>query len=286
MSRRFAFPIMVGLLAVANAAAAQPADPAPEELPTPTEPAPELPPPDQLPPPPPAPPGASQPSDTVVPGADSGSNSQPSYGTPDQHGYAPPPPPPPRIRRTGYRHDGFYLRFGIGPAYGKAHSDSGDSQIDLKATFDGWGPAYELLIGGTPVAGFVIGGGLVGQDIRDPSIQIDVSGGASTSAVAKNEALGVVLLGPFIDWFPDPTSGGHVGAMFGIGAIGLQGDDGNASSGYGGSVWGGYDFWVGKQSSIGPEARVVAISAERDVLGVPFNDSATSFELLFTALLH
>lgn len=184
-------------------------------------------------------------------------------------------------------HDGFYLRMGIGYGRGSVTSKGKVLGIDIEAKFEGGGPSYELLLGGTIGSGFVLGGGFVGQDISEPKITVTGGGGAlDSSSIAKNQSLGVVVLGPMVDWFPDPKGGGHVGAMVGIGGIGLSGDDGKSSSGTGASLWGGYDFWVGEQWSLGPELRVVYVSAHRDVIGSRLNDKATSIEVLFTALYH
>jgi hypothetical protein len=159
---------------------------------------------------------------------------------------------------------------------------------EAEATFTGYGPAYELLIGGTLGSGFVLGGGLLGQDLVEPDVELEIAGGGSSSAsgVANDESLGVLVIGPFVDWFFDETGGGHAGAMIGLGAIGLEGDDDSASSGIGGSLFGGYDFWISDQWSLGVEGRVLVVSAKRDVIGEEFEDSATGFQVLFTALLH
>jgi hypothetical protein len=98
----------------------------------------------------------------------------------------------------------------------------------------------------------------------------------------------VGALGPFVDWFPNDRKGLHFGAMIGLALLGLQNDSGKLSSGIAGSLWGGHDFWVADQWSLGGEARVAGVSAKRDFsdLGGTMNDKALSIELLFTALYH
>jgi hypothetical protein len=190
------------------------------------------------------------------------------------------------VNRTARRHDGFYLRFGLGPALGRVASKGTYDIGQTETTFAGWGPAYELLFGGTPGHGFVLGGGLVGQDIPDPEVTHRSNGAATTTETADDETLGVVVIGLFGDWFPTPKGGAHLGGMIGPGWIGLAGDDGLSSAGIGGAVWTGYDFWVGDQWSLGPEARFIAVRAEREVLRVTTRDTAVSFELLLSALYH
>jgi hypothetical protein len=195
------------------------------------------------------------------------------------------------------RHDGFYFRMGIGTGYGRAKTSGSIAGTSLTAHYEGAGPAFEFLFGGTPAKGFVVGGGLVGQDIWDPETTIDSNDPSVPSSLDVNGALGVLALGPFIDWFPDDTGGAHVGAMVGIGGIGLKDRSGNPDFGLGGSLWAGYDFWVADQWSLGGELRAVVARGTRDVdarspgsslsfASSQFEDSAASFELLFTALLH
>lgn len=187
------------------------------------------------------------------------------------------------------RHDGFYLRMGLGTGYGQAKTTGSISGTNLTAHYAGAGPAFELLIGGTPASGFVIGGGFIGQDIWDPETTIDSNHPSVPASLELHGALGVGALGPFIDWFPDDTGGAHVGAMFGLGIIGLRDD-----RSFGGSIWAGYDFWVANQWSLGAEIRAAAASGKRDVDlatsagfgSAHFEDTASSIELLFTALLH
>ena len=150
------------------------------------------------------------------------------------------------------------------------------------------------MIGGTPGGGFVIGGGFVGQEISDPKIELNGEE-VDDDVFDGDDALGMVLFGPFVDWFPDPRGGAHVGAMIGVAAIGLSnGNDDNdneSSTGWGGSLWGGYDFWVANQWSLGAEGRIAYLSTHRDfgdspLVDADLDDRGLSFELLFTALYH
>jgi outer membrane autotransporter protein len=74
--------------------------------------------------------------------------------------------------------------------------------------------------------------------------------------------------------------------LAGFGSIGLKDDNGDPANGFGVSLFGGYDFWVGKQWSIGPGARFIYVHTERDVLDAKFKDNGTSFQLLFSVLFH
>ncbi len=246
--------------------------------------------------PPLPPPGASQPPPSYGP-------PPPGYGQPPPPGYGQPPPPgygynaygppppgyadaPPPVDHTVRNHDGFYLRMGIGVASGtvKTQARLAGSTFDVK--YSGSGPAYEFMLGGTLGKGFVLGGGLVGQDVSDPKVTVTGTNNPGSAAGTASGKLGIVVLGPMIDWFFDPRGGAHLGAMIGSGGIGLSDDKGDSSTGLGLSLWGGYDFWVGKQWSLGPELRLVSVSGKRNVVGERWEDKATSVQVLFTALYH
>ena len=186
---------------------------------------------------------------------------------------------------------------GLGLGYGYVASSGSFSlpsggttqSFDLRTTYDGMGPAYELLIGGTIAQGFVLGGGFVGQDISNPTVKVSSNTlPMSSGSLTANGSLGVGALGPFVDWFPNDRKGLHFGAMVGFALLGLTNDSGKSDFGFAGSLWGGHDFWVADQWSLGAEARVAAVSAKRDFsdLGGSTNDKALSVEVLFTALFH
>ena len=246
-----------------------------------------------LPPPQQPPPGYGQqppPGYGQQPPPGYGQQPPPGYGPPPPgYGYGPPPPGygygPPPVDKTVRNHDGFYLRMGIGIGSGTVKSKGKLLGNDFDVKYTGSGASYELMLGGTLGSGFVLGGGFVGQDISDPKVTVSGTSGTSGTGVASG-SLGVVVLGPMFDWFFDPRGGAHVGAMIGSGGIGLSDGNGETSRGLGTSLWGGYDFWVGQQWSMGPELRFVHVSGKRDVLGEKFEDKATSVEVLFTALYH
>ncbi|MCC6648681.1 MAG: hypothetical protein IT374_24345 [Polyangiaceae bacterium] len=208
----------------------------------------------------------------------------PGYGPPPP-AYGPPPPgyAPPPVDPTARRHDGFYLRLGIGGGSGKVTSHISGPGGSLDAKYTGSGSSFELMLGGTVGSGVVIGGGFVGQNLTDP--KVTVSGSSSLSTTASG-SLGVVVLGPLVDWFFDPHGGAHLGAMIGSGAIGLSDGNDKSSTGLGAALWGGYDFWVGNQWSIGPELRVTTVNGKREFFGLRAEDKATVIQLSFTGLYH
>jgi hypothetical protein len=182
---------------------------------------------------------------------------------------------------------------GTGLAYGWIKGSgtlkltSTDPGSDTTLTYKGWGPAYELLIGGTVTRGFVLGGGVVGQRIWDPEVTSKYSlrvRSDSTFDDLGEGGINIGLIGAFLDWFPDEAGGLHWGTMVGFALLGLtQGHIGVA-----GSLWSGYDFWISSAWTLGIQARLVASRCKHGLSGYSgtLDDNAINAALLFTALYH
>jgi hypothetical protein len=147
-------------------------------------------------------------------------------------------------------HTGLELRLSAGPAYvATSFADP------TRTTLGGFAPSLQLDIGGTPRPGLVVGGALWGVVQR--SAQINMGPG---TVVPSGQAT-IVALGPFVDYYPDPTKGWHMRAMVGAAALhyaSAGGDWGEATSGIGFATGAGfgYDFWVGDTLSVGLLGRV------------------------------
>ncbi len=185
-------------------------------------------------------------------------------------------------------HDGFYFRTGLGFGWGQVDAEAGE----FTASYEGTGVLIDLLLGGTLGNTIVLGGGFLYQDIAQPS------GDASSEYYADSQqdpdtAIGISTFGPFVDFFFGPHSGGHVGTMVGLGTIGLEDGDEEPSSGWGFALFGGYDFWVSDQWSLGVNGRYMYVKGERkfELEGAavdppPLVDAAHTFGVLFSALYH
>jgi hypothetical protein len=162
---------------------------------------------------------------------------------------SPPPYPPPRIivgcgdPSGPYCHDGFYMRLGLGLAYTSVWGSGPFGNASISGT----GIALSASFGGTIARGLVLGGALrladgVGQFTGGPS---DASGSATASVVQ--------VLGVFVDWYPAPSDGWHVGSQLGLGVTGVTDSLTRTSSApeLAGSIFGGYDWWIGPQWSLG-----------------------------------
>jgi hypothetical protein len=156
----------------------------------------------------------------------------------------PPPPPPggqPCAEAPGaHEHDGFYLRVtqGFGFTSLSGTGTSGSTNVS------GGGAALSLLIGGTPARGVVIGGGLHGAT---------ATGSLDGGPLANSSVDGSTFtLGPFVDYFFDPKDGWHVGLLAGLGSAGISaGPVSESSVAFEGTLFGGYDAWIGPQWSLG-----------------------------------
>lgn len=169
--------------------------------------------------------------------------------------YPPPSSPPPYSRGrviivhgcgepTGpYCHDGFYMRLGLGLAYTSVWGTGPSGNASISGT----GVALSASFGGTVARGLVIGGALRIADGLGPFT------GAPPDAPGNATASLGQLLGVFVDWYPAPTDGWHVGSQVGLGITSVTDSLSRESSGpaLAGSVFGGYDWWIGPQWSLG-----------------------------------
>jgi hypothetical protein len=184
-------------------------------------------------------------------------------------------------------HDGFYLRMSLGGGAIVAEREY-DHGGFFDSTVRGGGVAFDVLIGGTPTPGFVIGGGFVSNVAENPSNE--TSGGKVDTEWATSTA----VVGPFIDGFPDPEGGFHVGGMLGLASYVVQDDDNlgdEETSGFGASLWLGYGGWVGSDWTLGGMLRLTGVATRRDFELDDGSDvveevSTGTFSILFTALYH
>ncbi len=292
-------------LAGARVAVAQDQPPAPgpggEAQPPPP------PPPAQYPPPPP--PAGQPPPQQYPPGQPPPQQYPPGQYPPQQYPpgqyppqqyppgqYPPPytqyPPPPPVVKDPSvYNHDGLFFRMGLGFGPGwLTESVSVSGQPEFENKFNGLTVNIEFLLGGTLGSGFVLGGGLIANSMVNPSLQIDgedVNEPGDTTIQLSTLAL-------FANFYPNPKEGLNFQALVGYGQLSLTIDNESQNIGdIGGLVLGaglGYDFWVGKQWSIGPSARLLygSLSDEQDFGGASaeISESWIAPTLSFVATLH
>jgi hypothetical protein len=224
---------------------------------------------------------------------------------------APPPPAPPTINleqpplpplapRNRYYHDGFYLRLssGFGGIWSSTHVDHSDAT----ASVHGGGTAFDVMIGGTPAPGLVIGAAGLLEWAFAPSSNVNGSPmDGLTTRQSNSGTLVAGMLGPMIDAFPNPSGGFHFGGTLGFAGVNLRGLQDKAtngaqrtetgSGGAGVGTWVGYTWWASSQWSIGGMLRFTAAWTGRKVPDDVGNlmdarDTTTSTSLMFTAVYH
>ena len=183
------------------------------------------------------------------------------------------------------RHDGFYLRVALGGGWLGMRTDSAP-EADVK----GGGGSLDLLLGGTPIDGLVIGGGIFSLSASDPRVE---SGGKSSDLSGQASA---VVVGPFVDGYFDAAGGLHVGGVIGLSSLAVKPDDDRTGfdekpyEGAGLALFPGYDAWVSPNWSLGGYLRLVAARGNRDfdVDNRTVRQSARAYGLsvLFSALYH
>lgn len=186
---------------------------------------------------------------------------------------------PPRERRTYHMHDGFYLRANVG--YGLTFGgfdDSGTQNADVDVSGSGLG--IDLLVGGTPSPGFVVGGGVVSNFNFLSEFESD--DGDTQDADMQSTIVGV-----FVDGFPQATGGWHLGGMIGFALVSVAEDATvDESTGFGGAIWAGYDEWVGDDFAVGGLLRFSAARTTGEDEPLDVAASHGNLTLMFSALYH
>lgn len=150
----------------------------------------------------------------------------------------------------GYHRDGFYLRGGLGPG-GISASPSYDGETTGDASTHGGGLAGELMIGGALAPGVILGGAFFYQQVFNPRYTV----GGTTYQPNSDKSLDASFLGPFLDWYPNPRGGFHLGAFIGFARLTMTSTNGDTISyspvgaELGGMI--GQDFWLAPKMSLG-----------------------------------
>jgi hypothetical protein len=144
---------------------------------------------------------------------------------------------------AAHLHDGLHLK--LSGAFAVTSFAEEGSTVRSGAWAEG--PTDTLLVGATPWRGVVVGGGVHASFPR-----ASFQDGRSVSAVTGT-------VGPFVDWYPDPKDGWHIGALAGVGLVRLQAPATSETSGtLGVMVMAGYDWWILPEWSLGVDAMAAA----------------------------
>ena len=155
-------------------------------------------------------------------------------------------PSPCEQPEDAYRHDGFYFRLFTETQY-LAFAGRGP---EGSASVKGLGSGGHLALGGTPVPGLVIAGTLGADTLRG------TFKGRPRDAQEEDASMSRASLGVLVDWYPMPEDGWHVGVSLAFAGITLR--DAAIKDSVGGTfaakIFGGYDWWIGPQWSLGTSA--------------------------------
>jgi hypothetical protein len=209
----------------------------------------------------------------------------------------PPPPPPPPQTAVMSRvppspdarlHDGFYMRLSFGMGSGTATEDETDPAFPAsEMDWSGLTAMFDVMLGGSPMPGFVLGGALISHQILNPTIK---AGGSTQQTIGSDISLNLATIGLFTAIYPDPRSGFNFHALLGYSEVSITVDHQttNRDNPTGPSFMAGvgYDFWVSDQWSIGPDFRIAYSEAKSDHDGYTSKVSFLAPTLSFTATYH
>ena len=153
-------------------------------------------------------------------------------------------------------HQGFYLRFTSGPSFASLHGH-GPSRASASITDSGAGGS--IAIGGALVPGLVLAGTIQGTAFNaefkgGPFADATVSVNGRTRSASPKAQGGFGMMGMLVDWYPQPTGNWHAGFSTGVGVVALSNsaDDSDfAGLNFAGSLFGGYDWALGRKWSLG-----------------------------------
>lgn len=187
-----------------------------------------------------------------------------------------------RIAPGDYEHDGFFLRAEAGVVFFRALVEAPASPTG-RTRISGFGESSSISAGGTPFRGLVLGGRVWTTRVS-PSF---VEHGAHVTPDDDSVKETLARIGPFADWYPDPSRGFHVQLGFEL-AIQVESDvKGNlikpGNYGPAASVGLGYEWFVSKQFSLGFVARMAFGYGTRSLDGA---DEHTLWEAPELALVY
>lgn len=151
--------------------------------------------------------------------------------------------------------DGFYLRALSAPSYVGLTGDGPRGEPSIS----GFGSGSLVALGASVARGFVVAAALgtstvTGKFRGGPFVDATVTAGESSTDASPKATAAMMELGLLLDWYPDPRAGWHAGLSGGLGITTLmhQADDSVAlGTGFAASLFGGYDWSIGPQWSMG-----------------------------------
>lgn len=167
--------------------------------------------------------------------------------------------PPPQEDRGAYNHDGFYLDFGLGftsmTGTSELSTSVAGSEFSTEVEASGAGLASHFFIGGTPIDGLALGGGLVSAQVFSPTIEVD--GQELDDSAVSDSSFALAQFGVFATYYFISTEGFHTtlfaGFSRGEACSGSSSSDCSEGTGLGLRADVGYSLWIGEQWSFSPK---------------------------------
>jgi hypothetical protein len=146
---------------------------------------------------------------------------------------------------------------------------------------DGASLSLDLMLGVSPHRRAALGGAL----IFDLSHSMPLASSTDHSG-RQDSTVGIGLIGPFFDAFPEPDWGLHLGATLGFATLSVhpEGFSRHPLYGVGGAAWLGNQFSVAKDWSLGGALRVVHTYTGNEGEEFDFEASTLTTSLLLTAV--
>jgi hypothetical protein len=192
---------------------------------------------------------------------------------------------------------GFHLRVSSGLGYFAIRGNGPSGEVSLSTV----GSSVGIAGGGTIVRGLALAGALHavqgtgpfhGGPFENAVIQPSPANGSAPANAGAEVTL--VQFGLLLDWFPNPRLGWHIGAMVAPGGVVVttlaDGADMSSSVTPSGSMFGGYDFCVANNVSLGlmlvasGVARAALEDSDRNETG--YRVQAISFALQSSFLFY
>jgi len=183
-----------------------------------------------------------------------------------------------------YEHDGFFFRGEVGWSYLTSSIASNEPGKTLKLSANGSSAGAGFFFGGPPAPELVVGGAATGSNTVHLSVKVD-----GVSRPDDDTRVLLLLVGPFLHYYPILTEGLHFGLTVGFATLTAETDarslDGG-DNGFGISGTFGYDFWVGREWSLGLAGRLTFARVKKSADGVDETATAWSPAVLFAFTYH
>jgi len=147
------------------------------------------------------------------------------------------------------------MRFVSGPAFVSMTGSGPRGHVSLS----GLDSIATITLGGSVARGVVLAGTLQASSVTakfkgGPFIGESVTSNGQTLAASSKATAEIAEFGLLVDWYPNPSAGWHAGLSGGLAFTSIvnQADDSTMfGTGLVGSLFGGYDWAIGRQWSIG-----------------------------------